>query len=488
MNQKRTSLSLGSIIIWTVFLSVFLLAGCGGGGGSGGAGGQRPESARFPIDDGTYGLGIHGMRDLARPGASRAKHMPVLSGAEFVFDPSRDAYTIGGDERLHVGVHSQAAGDLAMAGSRGDTQIRHGTVNDGVGSQAVSDYLEGVHDFTGRDVHKYDQPPSIRIIGDATDYEIDSVIRAVQMVNTALPEGSKLTVEPVPANPHPSLLHHFRSDGTYDLHPDFTINGVVQIEFSDEPLRAFGLAAGHSSDGWGYIRMDRNRRNFQLDSALITVISHELIHTITEFGHYDGIDTIMGTTASYNLLRPADREALRALYMRLDNGDDPTSFGPWESSALYVHGSTVHASFGVAMRNGYFEPWADGYAPDTDLSDNAALAGTVSWDGTLVGLTPGANAVVGDAEIRVGLSSMTGTASFTNLENWGANAAPGAAGTGTTWLDGDLQYSISVDRNTFHETGGDGGRLTGVFVGAGHEGATGVLERTDLTGAFGATR
>ena len=113
-----------------------------------------------------------------------------------------------------------------------------------------------------------------------------------------------------------------------------------------------------------------------------------------------------------------------------------------------------------------------------------ALCGT---DG-VVGLTPGANAVVGDAEIRVSLSSLNGTASFTNLESWGANVASGAAGTGTTWLDRDLQYSISVDRNTFHETRGGDGRLTGVFVGANHEGATGVLERSDLTAAFSAIR
>ncbi len=42
--------------------------------------------------------------------------------------------------------------------------------------------------------------------------------------------------------------------------------------------------------------------------------------------------------------------------------------------------------------------------------------------------------------------------------------------------------------NTFRQTSGDAGRLTGVFVGRDHEGATGTLERTDLTAAFGASR
>ena len=56
------------------------------------------------------------------------------------------------------------------------------------------------------------------------------------------------------------------------------------------------------------------------------------------------------------------------------------------------------------------------------------------------------------------------------------------------WDDGDLSYVIAVRGNTFRETGGDEGRLTGVFVGAAHEGAAGTLERDDLTAAFGAAR
>ena len=85
-------------------------------------------------------------------------------------------------------------------------------------------------------------------------------------------------------------------------------------------------------------------------------------------------------------------------------------------------------------------------------------------------------------------SCLAGRANFTGLDHWGPNQAPGDAGTGTSWLDGDLGYSISVRGNTFRETGGDQGRLTGVFVGGNHEGVTGTLERTDLTAAFGASR
>ena len=106
--------------------------------------------------------------------------------------------------------------------------------------------------------------------------------------------------------------------------------------------------------------------------------------------------------------------------------------------------------------------------------------------GTLLGFTPAAAPVAGDAEIGVDLGTLTGSADFENLETW--PTAPGEPGTGTQWLDGDLGYTIAVTGNTFRETGGDDGRLTGIFVGRSHEGAAGTLERSDLTAAFGASR
>ena len=120
------------------------------------------------------------------------------------------------------------------------------------------------------------------------------------------------------------------------------------------------------------------------------------------------------------------------------------------------------------------------------MAENPNLSGSVIWNGTIVGLTPSAQSVTGDASIGVNLGTLTGLASFTELESW--VGSPGDAGTGEMWLDGDLGYSIAVRGNVFTETGGDDGRLTGVFVGDYHEGATGTLERSDLTAAFGASR
>ena len=170
------------------------------------------------------------------------------------------------------------------------------------------------------------------------------------------------------------------------------------------------------------------------------------------------------------------------------NGDSPTDFGAWDSESTHLHGNGQHAAFGVAMRNGYSEPYAYGYLPDSDLADNTALTGTANWMGTLFGFTPEAEPVAGDASVSVGLSTLTGQADFNNLESWAVGEAPGDAGTGAIWGDGNLAYSIAVNGNTFRQIGGDDGILTGAFFGELHEGMGGTLEREDLSAAFGGTR
>ena len=77
---------------------------------------------------------------------------------------------------------------------------------------------------------------------------------------------------------------------------------------------------------------------------------------------------------------------------------------------------------------------------------------------------------------------MTGSATFDDMQT----VAPD--GSTAQWGDGDLAYNIAIRGNSFRETGGDAGTLTGIFVGRAHEGAAGTLERSDLTAAFGAAR
>ena len=69
-----------------------------------------------------------------------------------------------------------------------------------------------------------------------------------------------------------------------------------------------------------------------------------------------------------------------------------------------------------------------------------------------------------------------------------AGAAPAGRGSGVQWLDGNLHYTLALDGNFLRSNGGDEGYVSGRFVGAGHEGAVGILEHPNLTGAFGAVR
>ncbi len=103
-------------------------------------------------------------------------------------------------------------------------------------------------------------------------------------------------------------------------------------------------------------------------------------------------------------------------------------------------------------------------------------------------MTRNAETVAGAADLSVDLPTLHGTAAFTGLEHWKAEAPPGAVGTGATWHDDYLRYDIEVRGNTFVRTGGDDGTVTGAFFGPAHEGMGGVLDRDDLSAGFGGTR
>lgn len=232
---------------------------------------------------------------------------------------------------------------------------------------------------------------------------------------------------------------------------------------------------------------------------LPTVI-HELVHAARLPGHlpqYRFPDSIMRdqTLPRSTTLPTIDGDAVNALYTRLPVGPRPdeisaASLGPWDDTRFFLKGEYVNAgiAFGGSMRIGDGRAWAQGERPDMDRSENPALSGTASWTGALFGVAPEDRAVGGAAAIAVNLGTMDGDARFTELESWGVPTAPRTPGTGTRRLDGDLSYAIDVIGNRFRETGGDAGNLEGLFVGAGHEGAIGPLERTDLTASFGATR
>ena len=402
----------------------------------------------------------------------------------------------------------EGVGNLPIVISLPDLDIRYGRIEDGAGTQTLhaffTEYLASAASefLADSNLHnkalRYRTPPVIRLIGSPTALEVQETIAALQLINAGLPESAKLLM----GDTLPGLSFPDDAAGR----SNWPLENVIAIDFQDaqdafeeDGSRTHGTSYADNefrADGsikWSYIRVGRivagRCPGCDIRQELTGTVAHELVHALGIYGHVDpfAYRSLMNSFGSKGILWPTDREALRVLYDRLQPGDSlPLNFGPWASDSLHIHGNGPFAGFGVALRNGYAEPWAYGDLPDGDLADNSALSGSVTWTGTLLGLTPDAAAVRGDAKIGIDLELMAGRADFTRLETWGA--APGAVGTGTTWGVGALGYTIVVRGNTFRETGGDAGRLTGSFTGLSHEGVAGTLERTDLTAAFGGAR
>lgn len=442
-------------------VAVLALASCGGGGGDG-----KPASmTQQPV----------------RPAPVQAHiDFPLLSGGI-----------------AYAGIHQSVSGDypteslldeLPEAGQRGQTVIRYGTLQDGAGRSLAQAYLEDVA-LHGDAVSRFRSAPAVRIVSGASERERRIVEEAVEAINLSLPVQFQIQYGPdVPDT-------DAYEDGTIDVRflscAEFGRCGSAAAStFVSVSSNAAGEQTARSAD----VLFARGTFSYSRDDQAPTLMAHELLHAMGIDHHVRSwLSSIMQASDHYRFATPTiltalDREALAALYRRLKPGDAPSAFGPWEASSLHIAGNGEHANFGVALRNGYTEPWAHGRLPDTDLATNRSLSGNAAWTGELLGLTPDAAAVAGDARIGVDLASMTGSADFTGLETWGANMPPGEEGTGATWLDGDLRYAIAVRGNTFRETGGDAGRLSGIFVGRSHEAVAGTLERSDLTAAFGASR
>ncbi len=438
-------------VIGSALAAGMTLAACGGGGGgpaapnvgppTGGTPQPPPPASTFaPNHSGHYRSS-----GLPVPSLSDTGHMPVYR-----------------DERhIAVGVDQDRATLRSLPVVFGRSTIRYGGANDGETGEVIADFRNG--DSTSGPFHR---ARAVWWDASATAEDRARVIRAVQIINAALPAGREI-----------------------EIRPDARAVPLRFLSEADFIARFFG--------GWGYsqlidgggIWINRAYTNAG-DRRATIVMTHELAHAFNLDHVPEAVDAILsGDRSMYeerqnrpqplSLLYVADRDAIRVS----DRWDD---LGAWSSRSMHIAGQSDHAIFGVALRNGYGEPWAHGLTPATSLSGNTALSGTVTWEGELVGFTPQAQAVTGDAEVSVNLAGMSGTAAFTGMEQW--TGAPGAVGSGTTWGDGDLRYTIAVRGNTFRETGGDAGRLTGIFAGRSHEAAGGTLERVDLTAAFGAVR
>ena len=459
------------------------LAACGGGGGS-----------SAPIVD--------------RPGLPPAAGgLPAL--------PLQRAQDAGNAPIVHVGRNLHIGPDVApsqlpirLSDGHDDIVISYGTTRDGIGAGRLIHYLE--HDaaaagllefYSGLIMRMEPGPSTVRIAQGTTEAMRDEAIRAVQLINAALHRDWQMQVSDTPGIP----------DTAPPTDSDILIEFLPRDQWPEglPHLNAVGIAAQQNRFGWvnGEYQIVARSAHVIVDHTRVTgrdrmgTLVHEIIHALGRdhpdpdlFPHTIMLPDIQAR--DNHILYPLDREALLAVYSRLRPGSTVASLaddlGPWSSTSTHLLGEFSAAgqdvSFGVALRNGLAQPWATGPAPLTDLTDNAALSGTASWSGELVGFTPEARPVVGDADLIVALDTLAGDLEFTELEQLPAGETPGSGGDWNPWGDGALGYDIEVRGNTFVRTGGDEGIITGAFLGTRHQAMGGTLQRDDLSAAFGASR
>lgn len=478
------------------------------------------------------------MVEFAKGADSLASHMPVVDLDTAV---NRDKRTLSGIRHIGPDVAPLPAGTrcdgsgadavrnarwcadplpdhtLNRIGKHGEATVFHGMIKDGVGREKVVEWLrelarnaqEWGQGFPGLPIHP--KPLTVRIAKEATEKQAGYALDAVRIINAALPIEWKLTISDEPARggrdsppewPVPAGEVHIRFDlagasGSY----------WPGLERENNYLVHTGGLLWMSRDiyPYGASRLFGSATELDYEQTNVGILVHELLHALGFMGHPDMVsalnydEELKGWAGlPGHAIYPLDREGLLAAYTRLKTGVEPENIaqelGPWSDTSTHVMGElelpgdSNKLAFGAAVRNGFSQPWAYGPAPEIDLNANLTLAGNVSWSGRLLGLTSQVETVAGAADLTVRLTTLDGTLDFTALESWGANTAPGAIGTGTTWGDGNLGYSIAIGGNTFIQTGGDDGTVTGGFFGKAHEGMGGTLERDDLAAGFGGTR
>ena len=175
-----------------VSLAVLLLAACGGGGGS------SPSSpVTSPLQFPNHPNSHYWAEGLPSVTAAEAQRLPVYSnGSELI---------VGVDQR------NFDLGNLPEVGKRGGFSMRQGQVDDGAGTQALRRYLSATVDDPAL---RWKATPIVRFGGDGDRHDFQRVIRTVQLVNAALPDGSKMRIASASAsaNPGAGIYIDFQED------------------------------------------------------------------------------------------------------------------------------------------------------------------------------------------------------------------------------------------------------------------------------------
>lgn len=501
--------------------SSLLLSACGGGGGGAGAPSvTRPPVAQPPVAPTVPGLSVAG-----RPTGLAQLHAP--EGRSPVFWSSETLH-VGGDIGTEAFDTSTASVQAGIARSFQDTQ-------GGPTPGAFSLFLAQDAQATGGAVnilHYKNARPTVpvRPVRPLSSTQSDLLLRALQIINEALPGDFQLAYEEYDPTTVPD------STNLDTLLPNREQNRILvrfapksqwllssEDQVSLDLSRTTGLAYTRfieTGPDAGLIRSalvqmpdtaggSASRREEDLDTLV-----HELMHTLGRRHPVSAsVETIMRQAYDGkpgHILFPLDTDGLHAVYEagRLTRGQAYTQaseveadLGPWTDTRTQLlgrftpqggaPGGSTSVDFGAQLRNGQVRAFARGPVPETDYALGANNRLGARYTGILAGFLHSGQPLDGtvslDVEALPASGSLFGDLGFRALQSYDMGTLTGPA---SPYAGGSLDYRIEVLGNTFHEvTRPDPrDRVDGAFFGTGHSAMGGVLQRRDATAGFGGER
>ena len=210
-------------------------------------------------------------------------------------------------------------------GTRGDTEIRYGRLNDGMGRATMSAYLD---EAIAGPVIRQASSPEVRLIGAVTDSDLQHLAVAVQIVNASLPSEFQIRIgEPLP---NESLRHTVNAQGRW--FPSGTERqGTIHVEF----LPAGQFHSNAAATTWkdidtatntinsSYIQFNKDANSYPQSvnhrvpsrQALI-LLAHELMHALGLEEHVSSRFATFyeGTSAIHHAEQNGVRQPMSLMY------------------------------------------------------------------------------------------------------------------------------------------------------------------------------
>ena len=324
----------------------------------------------------------------------------VRENKRILYTPARpvrgtQAPFVGLDDTLHVGADvAPPASQLAADGDRNGIAVSSGWVQDGVGVDRVFEYLQehmNLGEFKNAiGLEGYSEPPVVRISEGTNEAFTQYVVRAVQLINAALPYDKRVVLSTISAPalsaiedvPDGQIFIDFApwvdwnvsnkpamGDATAIAQPDFIYQyNYDQMRWEIQETRASHIWVDTNEilDAWVFNSATRQWEHQVLDrhvndtdttimwktkDDITRILAHELLHTLGFGQHIDPrrfkdssimnvddfqeriVHTSNGQALLYyhnqvpgHILFPLDREALFATYNRLEPGLLPEEF------------------------------------------------------------------------------------------------------------------------------------------------------------------